>query len=403
LSIDYLYEDCKKKIDEWQDQMHAEINVRHAEMLQQLTTLHNELTEEVKEFKIKKIDSFAHDIAEPLTYMLTKQKQVHPERLKAVKIQLESLESKIENIKKSNLIHMNYDAVKINEEINFTREHPCDEMIGISNNCQLLKLEALTQKCTHKFPLKSTGIALAASPYHILASSVVSTLILFDVNSQLRSINTIDNDPYDICWSDTMKVFFIVDAQFQTYDPLSNKLNAIDLGNCTSEYPIESVTSCDYDMFLLRADETRTIARYSLPSFTLKKEWSDDKYLDKDNDKIARCIRVNNNGVLGMTIKQNDLHWRIDLFNMQMQRLSRGVPFTNVGEDGAWQCTFSPMTNNEWLVMNNSSKPQMLSLFDKEGKLKKQVKKDGNNVVFMGTEFLVLRDDNGLYLYKLQL
>ena len=72
-------------------------------------------------------------------------------------------------------------------------------------------------------------------------------------------------------------------------------------------------------------------------------------YLDTDMDKIARCICVNDNGVLAISIKQNDSHWRIDLFDTQMKRLFHDASFINHRQDGLWRCMFSPMTNNEWL------------------------------------------------------
>jgi exonuclease V gamma subunit len=82
--------------------MHAEINAQRTEMLQQLTKLHNELTEEVKEFKTKNIESFTREIIESLTDMFTKKKQIHPKRLKTIETQLQSFERKIEDVKEPN-------------------------------------------------------------------------------------------------------------------------------------------------------------------------------------------------------------------------------------------------------------------------------------------------------------
>ena len=88
--------------------MLAEIKNRHSEMFQHLNKLYNELTEEIKEFKEKKIELFTHEFIEPLTHMLTKQKQVHPEKLKTLVAQLKLLEEKIEHIKKPNLIQITW-------------------------------------------------------------------------------------------------------------------------------------------------------------------------------------------------------------------------------------------------------------------------------------------------------
>ncbi|CAF3044374.1 unnamed protein product [Rotaria sp. Silwood2] len=398
LSIDCLYEDCKKKIDEWKDRMHAEINIRHDEMVQQLTKLYNELAEEVKEFKLKKLESFTHDIVEPLTHMLTKQKQIHPKRLKTLVTQLQSLEEKIADINKPNLIHMNCDKVKLSEEINFTRQHPCDEIGVVLENRQSLELECVQKKELHRFPLNTKVSALAASANYILAFERPSTLLLFDNKTQLRSIDTKGDSVWDICWSDTMKLFLIAGAKLQTYDIIHNKIVETPVNILHNDPQIWAITSYFHDVLLL--DDEGLIYRYSWPSFTLKATWQKSIYLE-DSDSKAACIRLNDMGILAISITQKDLHWRIDLFDAHMQRIHRGVPLTNNGTANLLDFSFISLTNNKWLVMDRSSRPQMLTLVDKDGKLKQQTQKKGINVAVMGRTFLVLRDDTGLLLYKL--
>ncbi|CAF0823608.1 unnamed protein product [Rotaria sordida] len=398
LSIDYLYEDCKKKIDEWRDQIHAEINIRHAEMVQQLTKLYDELAEEVKEFKQKKIESFTHEIVEPLTRMLTKQKQVHPKELKTLVTKLQSLEEKIVDIKKPNVIHMNYDEVKLNGEVNFTRQHPCDEIEATLNIDPSLELEYLKRAAIHRFQLETNGLALAASDNFILTFESPSTLLLFNNEIQLRSIDTKGNEVWDICWSDTMKLFLIAGKKLQTYDIIHNQIVDTSVNNPLSNSNIWSVTSYFHDVLLLYKHDS--IKRYSWPSFKLKTMWPKSSYLEENSDSGASCIRLNDIGILAISIRQEDLHWRIDLFDTQMQRIHRGVPLTNNGRDH-WNFPFISLTNNEWLVMDESSRPQMLTLVDKNGKLKQQIEKEGYNLAIMGGRFLVLRHSNSLLLYKL--
>jgi hypothetical protein len=399
LPIDQLYEDCKKKIDEWKDQRHLEIDARHAEMLQQLTKLHNEFTEEVKEFQTKKIGSFKREIVEPLTHMLTKQKQVHPKRLKTIETQLQSLEQKIEDIKNPDVIHMNCDELKLNGEVNFIRKHPCDEIEAASKNYQSLELDVIKQKATHHFPLKKSYIAFATSAHFILAYENPSVLLLFDTKTQLRSIDTEANSVCDICWSDTMNLFLIAGKKLQTYDVTSNNLANILLHDPQTNYNIWSITCYFRDILLL--DDNGIIERYIWPSFTRKKRWSSSKYLEEDNDSKASRIRLNNTGILAMSIKQKDFQWRIDLFDTQLQRIHRGVPLTSNGTADSNFFLFISLTNHEWLVMDYWSKPKRLLLLDKNGTLKEEVEKEGFNLALMGKEFLVLRDGTGLSLYKL--
>ncbi|CAF3461029.1 unnamed protein product [Rotaria socialis] len=398
ISIDYIYEDCNKKIDDWRDQMLAEIKNRHSEMFQHLNKLYNELTEEIKEFKEKKIELFTHEFIEPLAHMLTKQKQVHPEKLKALVAQLKSLEEKIELIKIPDLIQMNLDEIKLNGKINFTRQHPCDEIDATLNRRQLLELDCVNQKEYHRFSLKKNSKALAASSNFILAFESPSTLLLFDKKSPLRSIDTKGNKVWDICWSEAMKIFLIAGKKLQIYDIIHDELADTSIENPHNGSDIWSVTSYLHDVLLL--DNDGFIKRYSCPSFKLKASWPEKVYLRENNDTGAAQIRLNNIGILAISIKQEDLHWRIDLFDVQMQRIHRGIPLTNNGTADLWDIPFISLNNNEWLVMDLRSMPQMLLLVDENGKIQQQVERGGSNVALMGRTYLVLRDSTGLQLYK---
>ncbi|CAF4681402.1 unnamed protein product, partial [Rotaria magnacalcarata] len=80
-------------------------------------------------------------------------------------------------------------------------------------------------------------------------------------------------------------------------------------------------------------------------------------YLQENNDTGAAQIRLNNIGILAMSINQEDLHWRIDLFDVRMQRIHCGIPLTNNGTADLWDIPFISLNNNEWLVMDLRSMP----------------------------------------------
>jgi hypothetical protein len=380
--------------------MHAEINARRTEMLQQLTKLHNELAEDVKEFKTKNIESFTREIVESLTDMFTKKKQIHPKRLKRIETQLQSFKRKIEDVKEPNLILMNCDELKLVGEINFIRKSPCDEIEPTVKNDHSLELEAIKQKAVHHFPLRNNSGPLAASSQYILAFTSPSTLLLYDTITQLRSIDTKNNTVFDISWSDVMKLFLIVGEKLQTYDIVSNELVDSVIDNPDEEFEIWSVTTYCHDILLLY--NIGIIKRYSWPSFTRKITWPRSEYLEKNNDYKAECIRLNSIGMLAMSIKQKDSYWRIDLFDTQMQRIHRGVPLTNTGTSDSYGYPFISLINNDWLVIDPNSRPRILSLVDKTGKLKQQLPINASNLALMGNKFLVLLSTlTGLHLYKL--
>ena len=153
-------------------------------------------------------------------------------------------------------------------------------------------------------------------------------------------------------------------------------------------------------MFLMW-DRADSISSHSLPSFREEKKWSSADYLDEETDSGVGCIRFNDNGILAMSIRQKDLIWRVDLFDRDLIRIRRGLSFAEKGEDLRWQCLLWPMIGNEWLVMNHAGIPQMLSILDREGKVKQQVQRKGYNVALLGTAQLVMRDQNGINLYRI--
>lgn len=380
--------------------MYTEIHTRHTEMLQQLSHLYSELTEEVEEFQRRKNELFTREIVEPLTHMLTKQKQVHPQRLKTTESWLQSLESKIQDITESDLIHIDCNELKLNGEIRFTREYPYDETETTSDISQTLNLQVVKAKAIHNFPLKTSNAALAASPNYILAFEEPSTLLLFDTKNYLRTVNTEAKMVWDICWSDTMKLFLIAGKNLQTYDIISNNLADVLVYGSQKQCDTWSVTTCFHDILVLY-NGGGGIERYSWPSFILKTKWSESTYLESNDDLGAACIRLNNMGVLAVSIKQSDFHWRIDLFDTHMRRTHRGVSLTNYAIADLWDFPFISLNNHEWLVIDLSSMPETLLLFDKNGQLKQEVGSESSSLAQMGKNFLVLRKTTGLYLYKL--
>jgi hypothetical protein len=318
--------------------------------------------------------------------------------LKTIETQLQALEQKIEDVKNPDVIHMNCDEIKLNRNVNFIRKHPCDEMEATLKNYQSLELDVIKPRATHHFPLKSNSTALAASAQFILAFERPPKLLLFDTKTQLRSIETAEEDVWDICWSDTMNLFLIAGKRLQTYDVISDKLVKILIDIPLENSDIYSITCYFRDIFLLYNKDI--IEHYLWPSFTRKKIWSNE-YLEKDSDSGVSSIRFDSTGTLAMSIKQKDFHWRIDLFDTQLQRIHRGAPLTAKATIDFYYFPFVSLVNYEWLALNPDSTLQMLLLLDKNGTLKKQVEKQASNLALMGEKFPVLRNKTGLHLYKL--
>lgn len=381
--------------------MCAEITAHHTHMQDRLKTLYQEVHEDVESLKAEKIAAFVTEIAAPLTHMLTKQKQVHPVKLDSLEAKINASNEEIERIRNYDFIQMNCDEIQLKGDVNFSRKpftHESEEHVSLNRTLDLAKT---CGKPEHQLPLKSQSCVMGVSPRFILVIESPSTLVLFNSRHELDRIVTADDRVFNICWCETMKMFFIVGGQFQTYDVLTNVLQSqpfIEWDESATH--IKSIT-CYRNTIFLSWGRSGNITSYYLPSFTAAKTWSSDEYLEAETDRGVGCMRFNDNGILAISILQDDLLWRVDLFDQEMNRIRRGLTFADEGKDRVFQCFLCPMMDNEWLVMNHACTPETLSILDKEGKVKQQVQRTAKNVALLGTEHLVFREKNGISLYRI--
>ena len=401
LSVAHVYDRCKETIDDWRERMYAEINAHHTRMQHRLESVYQEVHDEVECLKAEKIPAFVNEIATPLAYMLTKQKQVHPARLDFLEAKINTSKEEIERICNYDFIQTNCDEIQLKGDASFSRKpfrHKSDEHLNRNQTLDLAKTRSTPE---HQFSLKSQSYVMGVSPRFILVIESPSTLVLFNSRHELDRIVTADDRVYDICWCETMKMFLIVGGQFHTYDVLTNVLQSQpSLDWDESETHIKSIT-CYRNTMFLSWGRAGSITSYYLPSFSAAKTWLSDEYLQKGTDSGVGCMRFNDNGILAMSILQRDLLWRVDLFDREMNRIRRGLTFAEEGKEQVFPCFLFPMIDNEWLLMNHACTPETLSILDTEGKVKQHVQRTAQNVALLGTERLVLRDINGINLYRI--
>ena len=147
------------------------------------------------------------------------------------------------------------------------------------------------------------------------------------------------------------------------------------------------------------------IEHRSLPSFRLIQTYTRSQILPTDSPstmEIARCIRTNDYHI-AMTVRDlTTCQWRIDIFDFDFQRLFKGHIIGHAAHPDYWCCLLTSYRSSSWLVINNTSEEQTLTLVDGEARMKQQIEYKGYNIcVLEGQERLLSKDQQGLGIFRI--
>jgi hypothetical protein len=147
------------------------------------------------------------------------------------------------------------------------------------------------------------------------------------------------------------------------------------------------------------------IEHRSLPSFRTIQTYSRSQLLPTNSPsivEIARCIRTNGHHV-AMTVRNlNTCEWRVDIFNIHMQRLFKGEIIGQAAHPNYWCCLLTSYRSSSWLIMNNTSNQETLTLIDQEARVQQQIEHKGYNIcVLKGEERFVIKDQKGLAVFRI--
>ena len=150
--------------------------------------------------------------------------------------------------------------------------------------------------------------------------------------------------------------------------------------------------------------ESPLIEHRSLPSFHLIQTYTRDQVFSMNSTssiEVARCIRTNGHH-LAMTIRNSTTHqWHVDVFNFQLQRLIQGEMLGQAAHPDYWCCLLTSYQSNSWLIMNNTSEPETVTLVDGQGRVRQQIQHDGYNIcVIESKQQLVVKDQHGLAVFR---
>ncbi|UJR24801.1 hypothetical protein I4U23_006176 [Adineta vaga] len=412
--VETIIEQVYKSLNEWKDKMFQFINQYSEQIRLHIEQAQIRLNEQWTLTKDEYVEMLENFIQQPIDRLLQVPKQIHPDDVRHIHRRFSSIQNQITDLLTfRDLLRINFDSCSLAGDINISRGHfPSPKLTSfistnsIENIPQLEQMNLLKRFDT----LSSNTSALAVRMIDNSHSMIItwmkpSTLLIFD--SEQGLIKRIDVDPpfisiHDIIWCDYLNSFLIAGAALHTFNVNTNEIKQI----FTPETPqIWSITTHKTNLYVCYAmGDSPLIEHRSLPSFHLIQTYTRTQLLPTNSTsiiEIARCIRTNDYQ-LAMTVRNLTTHeWRIDIFNFHMQRLIQGEILGHALHSDYWCCLLTSYRSNYWLVMNNTSEPETLTLVDKQARIEQQIQHDGYNIcVLQANQQIVIKDQNGLAIFR---
>ncbi|CAF3501082.1 unnamed protein product [Rotaria sp. Silwood1] len=376
-NVNFSNENIEKSlqnIDEWETKMHESV---HQVAERNRDNVRVECTRQLNEIKVQ-YDEFTKVLSE------TRENDNFFENdIEQLSIKLEQFKQEIHKI--NIVLQLNHiDNINWSHSVNLKQEEK--SIVSYLNNSQLLferKIISLHNR---------NCFFLAASNIHILAYILSinlneNRLILYNALDGIELCSTeLDirfGNVCDIIYAETLNRCFLVVCRqaILIYNPQQMTFTIISEIKPIDEHPFWSITiSSNTNDAYLNVDSNGYIERWSTethPNWKLIKRWTIQEILE-DFDQGIRMIRIcENKNQLAIVVLQQDKYWRIDLFDLNLQLISRGRKL-NISH-GIDKISFGcrllvlPDDNDEtWLLTERTTH----SLWYIKGLISKQIDKD---------------------------
>ncbi|CAF3193559.1 unnamed protein product [Rotaria socialis] len=408
-------------LNEWKQKMHNFIDQYSEQIKVHIEQAQNRLNDQWIITREEYLEMLHHFIVEPIDQLQTASKQIHPDEIRQIHARLVHAQDQITNLLAyRDLIRINFDSCSLDGNINISRGHfpslampsMVPSLIESSNRSEDIPRLDRTNVLYRFNTLSTDTSALGVSSSRINDSTQIfvtwtkpNKLVIFDAKNGMTKY--VDVEPSfitinDIIWCDYLNVFLISGAALHTFDVINNDVKKI----FTSENPqIWSITTHKTSLFICYVmGESPLIEHRSLPSFRTIQTYTRSQLLPTDSSstvEIARCIRTNDYHI-AMTVRNlTTYEWRVDIFNRHMQRLFKGEILGNAVYSDYWCCLLTCYRSSCWLIMNNTSEPETLTLIDKQARIIQQIQCEGYNIcVLHGQKRFVIKDQHGLAVFR---
>ncbi|CAF1377247.1 unnamed protein product [Adineta steineri] len=404
--VQIIIEQVFNSLNEWKQKMYHFID-QYSEQIQiHIEQAQNRLNDQWNLTKEEYLHILENFIFEPMNQLLKTPKQIHPDEIRHVHTRLIYLQSQITNLLTyRDLLRINFDSCSLTGDINISRGHfPKPTINSIENIPQLDQINLLYRFDTLSTDTSPLAISSSSSPQILITWLKPSTLLIFDIEQGL--IKRVDVEPSflsinDIIWCDYLNHFLIAGAALHTFDINNYEIKQI----FTPQNPqIWSITTYKTNLFICYVmGESPLIEHRSLPSFRTIQTYTRTQVLPTNSNsiiEIARCIRTNGSHI-AMTVRNlTTFEWRVDIFNFHMQRLFKGEIFGYAAQSNYWCCLLTAYQCSHWLIINNTSEQETLTLIDKHAHIIQQIKQEGYNIcVVQEKQQFVIKDQKGLAIF----
>jgi hypothetical protein len=273
LTYEQMIENFQEKLDQWAQKSKNEIDIKHAQMSDQLV---NEIKQlDIDQIRAKQLNNIDQSIGQPLTSLLRIPNNIPIKHLQLLEQQFEQIQQTTEQL-------ISFIQIS-NDGLNFKHQH-----------FSQLKTDPLTNQFKH--PLNDCPGAMAGSSLHhdyllIFQSKPFFSLIFIEDNKHITR-TSIDYFVYDICWSQSTQVFLIA-TEYYLYEfyPLNNRLSK-PYGNPKSIRMLWSLACNLTDLYIIHKPDMIMYERDLKKPFEKKREWMKNDILCEKDDQIIGSIRI---------------------------------------------------------------------------------------------------------------
>ncbi|CAF0816220.1 unnamed protein product [Didymodactylos carnosus] len=269
----------------------------------------------------------------------------------------------------------------------------------------------LVKKPMIQFDVKTNSSTLAVSDQFIFVNDD-KRLVLYDMTKLVKEIPWNENDfgiIVDMCYSSSLNLFLILSIHsLYTYDPLSTMSDDKLILKVEQVLPLDRnilASICNHNKFIyISYHKGVHIDSYTvtLPEWKLTRRWSKLEVCEP-TDNGVRDIRCDS-FYIGLSVMQQDLHWRVDIMDYNMVRLRKGFIMDQSENQHRFFSMLTPLFDNRWLFINwHTNKIWLLDEFGQVKQLNTTYKNIKNICLSNDLNYFVIRSEkpSSLKIYRI--
>ncbi|CAF0715539.1 unnamed protein product [Adineta steineri] len=271
---------------------------------------------------------------------------------------------------------------------------------------------------SYRFPSTCRAMACNSKRDEILLYDK-DELILYHINGTLGGSISWSTSEYgfvsDIIWCSILDCFLVLSRMtlslFDTHLYTCTNINEV-RGNQSYQLIALTYVEQEKSIFICCQDPKEVIRQYDLlPKWNLKKTWTKEDLINKDDAGI-RCIRANPSGSqLGLVIKNKNDTFRITFYSIDLTHSLITIPIIpslsslKDGRSSDFMLYLSSFIDDRWwlVIYSNGIHEQSLLLIDNQtGKSEIIIDNSILNACMLDEQYLIVRMKQTMLIYDIQ-